>query len=299
MTSSSQTFQRSAARLLDLILPGLGLLILGKTFWGSTILMVWTGFIATLVTKVLQLELHLLQSVYLLILIWITSNISISLQHEGSQKGELRWRLGGITAAAWLTGMAILTIILGQFFSIATVPSTGMFPSLTPGEVVVVRKVKPLHGELNRLWVAKYKEELIFGRVVALPNETILIDGPQYSVNHYTWDARYWGRVVMTANTDVPAIEYQDLDAYFQRSGEEHIRVFWKEGVEQAPIEQTIPLGHVFLLADNRSTANPGDSRQFGPVPIASLLGRAQLLTWSPDPGRFLPKMERMGLPIW
>ena len=78
MTSSSQTFQRSAARLLDLILPGLGLLILGKTFWGSTILMVWTGFIATLVTKVLQLELHLLQSVYLLILIWITSNISIS-----------------------------------------------------------------------------------------------------------------------------------------------------------------------------------------------------------------------------
>jgi len=42
----------------------------------------------------------------------------------------------------------------------------------------------------------------------------------------------------------------------------------------------TVASGHVFVLGDNRAQSD--DSRAFGPVPIASVVGRATLVVWPP-----------------
>ncbi len=43
----------------------------------------------------------------------------------------------------------------------------------------------------------------------------------------------------------------------------------------ELPVEITVPAGHVFVAGDNRSGTR--DSRAFGPVPIASVIGKVEL----------------------
>ncbi len=57
-----------------------------------------------------------------------------------------------------------------------------------------------------------------------------------------------------------------------------------------APLDQstwTIPPGELFLMGDHR--ANSADSRSFGPVPVAQVIGRAWLRYWPIDTVGVLP----------
>lgn len=46
--------------------------------------------------------------------------------------------------------------------------------------------------------------------------------------------------------------------------------------------EITVPKGHVFVLGDHRGPFGSVDSRRFGPIPLASLSGRAAVVIWPP-----------------
>lgn len=54
----------------------------------------------------------------------------------------------------------------------------------------------------------------------------------------------------------------------------------------------TVPPGTVYLLGDNVAAST--DSRQFGPVPLADVVGRVRQIWWSSGDGRI--RWERLGL---
>eukprot|EP00929_Paragymnodinium_shiwhaense_P039475 TRINITY_DN20717_c0_g1_i2.p1 TRINITY_DN20717_c0_g1~~TRINITY_DN20717_c0_g1_i2.p1 ORF type:complete len:180 (+),score=15.52 TRINITY_DN20717_c0_g1_i2:113-652(+) len=58
------------------------------------------------------------------------------------------------------------------------------------------------------------------------------------------------------------------------------------------PVEIIVPLGHVWLLGDNRSASL--DSRHYGPVPIGLLQGKVRLKLWPPQEIGLIPKKPEL-----
>jgi inner membrane protease subunit 1 len=52
----------------------------------------------------------------------------------------------------------------------------------------------------------------------------------------------------------------------------------------------TVPQGHAWLLGDNRSASL--DSRNYGPVPVASFQGRVAAIVWPPSDFRLLTQED-------
>ena len=57
--------------------------------------------------------------------------------------------------------------------------------------------------------------------------------------------------------------------------------------------EFVVPAGNVFLLGDNRDAS--ADGRYFGPVPMRLVIAKADVLYFSFDIKRFLPRLNRIG----
>jgi signal peptidase I len=99
-------------------------------------------------------------------------------------------------------------------------------------------------------------EALLFGRVVALPGETVEIDERGISVNGRLQELPCWTGPVNAIHPDPQAV--------YARNGK----------------DITVPPGHYFLLADPPTEANALDSRLLGWVPARDILGVATWVWW-------------------
>jgi signal peptidase I len=159
-----------------------------------------------------------------------------------------------IVDTALLTAIVFLSVnaATGRFL----IKSVSMLPNLHEGEYVVVDKVSyllgsPQRGDVVVFALAGEPEDLI-KRVIGLPGETIEIDGGSVYVD---------GRPL--------------AEPYAQPA----------PGVA-APARR-LSDGEYFVMGDNR--ANSRDSRSFGPIPRASIVGRAWLIYWPPADWGIVP----------
>jgi len=149
-----------------------------------------------------------------------------------------------------------LIALLLRLFVLQTfiVPSCSMWPTLRPGDRMLVLKVGDslsrgavvVFTRPARDYSAPAGEDLV-KRIIGLPGETIWSDGNTIYVN---------GKPVVQ-----PWLPKQEREALGQ------------------PIRrQTIPAGDYFMMGDDRGASY--DSRYWGPVPGSSILGRVLLIVW-------------------
>ena len=105
------------------------------------------------------------------------------------------------------------------------------------------------HGELSRGDIVAFQRDdggerrLFLKRVVGLPGDSVAVQSGEVLVNGSRLNERY---TTLPDNSDMPAV--------------------------------VVPASAVFVVGDNR--ADSDDSRSFGPVPTADIIGKAEFIIW-------------------
>lgn len=186
------------------------------------------------------------------------------------------WRQPGITLLILLlcdgVALPLLTQAVRQH-AVASfrIPSASMAPTLWPGDIVFTDRRYACIGcaapvRRGDVAVFAYPDDRTMyyvKRVIGLPGDRVRVAGAQVWVN---------GEPVPAVDAPMPPAEAL-------------ARAVTPPGA-RAPAadlpESTVAPGHVFVLGDDRARST--DSRQFGGVPLADVVGRVRQVWWSHGP---------------
>lgn len=152
------------------------------------------------------------------------------------------------------------------------IPSASMAPGLLPGDFVFADMHYNCPGcsAVRRGDVAIFvypndRTQYYVKRIVALPGDRVRVLDHRAFVNG---DG-------LTAGPDAPL--------QTERAGGRSWQAQGAATLADSDAEQTVPPGHVFVLGDNRSAST--DSRRFGAVPLADVVGRVRQVWFSRGDG--------------
>lgn len=143
----------------------------------------------------------------------------------------------------------LIALLIHLFLAQATrVEGYSMEPTLYGHQRLVIEKVSyhlhpPRRGDIVVIHVPNYGREMLIKRVIALPGETIQVSNGQVFIDGQPLQEPYLRTVT---RGDYPAT--------------------------------TVPEGAVFVMGDNRNNSN--DSRSFGPITFADIVGKAWVRYW-------------------
>lgn len=169
----------------------------------------------------------------------------------------------------WVKALAIAAllvwIIRWFLFAPFAVDGPSMQPNFHTGERLIVNKIlyeirEPKRGEVVVFHVPQENRDFI-KRVIALPGDTVRVEGDEVYVNDEKQDEPYLKQAIAEA----------------QARGE-----LWNQTGPNFPnelvTEGTVPADSFLAMGDNRS--NSEDSRRIGYIPYDQLIGRADVIFW-------------------
>jgi signal peptidase I len=164
--------------------------------------------------------------------------------------------------------------VRGQVLQPFIVPGPQMFPTIAPGDRVLAlknayRKSDPQRGDLVLFASPENRSIFWIKRVVAIAGDTVETKGTDFYVNGAKLPHEYIGPSSVKANNLISS-----GDTFYEINNGAKYRIFFsKNHPEPAGMPLlTIPKYQCFVLADNRNDSL--DSRHFGPIPVAGILGR-------------------------
>jgi signal peptidase I len=274
------------ALLMSLALPGFGQLYNGefnKAIW------LFLGFAFFCVPGVALVALYLsndwmmptlILSLVLTLGIWFYGMIDAWRSARRKQDYALQaWQVGSVYLLVFilcnLVALPLLiTYVRDHQVASFRIPAASMEPSVLRGDVIFADmryncpgcKHRVQRGDIAIFTYPNDRTMNYIKRVVGLPGDRVQISGHEVVVN---------GRSLMAGETTTP----NGILVTEAAEGRQ-----WTVRWAAAPttnLDVTVPAGEVFVLGDNRSASQ--DSRRFGPVPLADVVGRARQVWFSSD----------------
>jgi signal peptidase I len=152
----------------------------------------------------------------------------------------------------------ILALLIRQFlFAPFVVEGDSMNPNLHDEERLIVNKIvytigSPKRGDVIVFHATQEKDYI--KRVIALPGDTIELTDDQLFVNGKPYEEPYLKSVIESAKMQGSSFNTRDY----------------------GPMK--VPEDHIVVFGDNRP--NSQDSRDLGPIPVNTVVGRADLIFW-------------------
>ena len=209
---------------------------------------------------------------------------------------------------SWLWPVGLVLLLRTFVYEPYQIPSSSMEPNLVEGDYILVNRfasgLRPAEFGLSPLFPSEmergdvivfYSTEesnfllrtALIKRVIGLPGDRIQVASASVSVNGQ------WITCNVVPEVDEPYLTEENirycqaqLDDRSVLLGHDMARIGRKEGT------WIVPQGHYFVMGDNRT--NSRDSRYWGTVPEANILGRADYVwMWWRDATQ-LPDFTRM-----
>jgi signal peptidase I len=190
----------------------------------------------------------------------------------------------------------ILLVFLLRSFLVEPfrIPSGSMMPGLLAGDFILVNKftyglrLPVINKKLLAINAPRHGEVMVFRfpgdpsvnyikRVIGLPGDKIVYRDKQLVINGQPMPQTPVGDYTYTESGEHLILARRLRE---QIDGVEH-DVLLSEGAGSGVLEFTVPDGQYFVMGDNRDRSN--DSRYWGTVPEANVVGKAFLIWFSWD----------------
>ncbi|MCP4712677.1 MAG: signal peptidase I [Planctomycetes bacterium] len=176
--------------------------------------------------------------------------------------------------------------VRGKYVQPFVIPSASMYPNILPGDRILANKIiydtlDPQIGDLVVFINPENRRQKLIKRVVALPGDTVEFNGDQLIINSAPLSRHPVPESILSS---IPAEADGRLltgEIFYETNGptQYKINLDQKNPEHIPPLTYnpiTIPPYHCFVLGDNRN--NSKDSRHFGSIPLATIIGRADHL---------------------
>ena len=157
------------------------------------------------------------------------------------------------------------------------VKGASMQPSFYDGDYIITSKITykfrhPQRGDVIVLKSPKNPDIDYIKRIIGLPGDKILVESTNVYIN---------GQIIKESYISAPTN-------------------LWETGFLKEGVPFVVPRGYVFVMGDNRPRSS--DSREFGPIPIESVIGVVKYRYYPPKKTGWirnpLPNNFRTLLPV-
>jgi signal peptidase I len=168
-----------------------------------------------------------------------------------------------------------------------SVPTASNYPTILPGDRFLANKLAyesgdPQRGDLIVFINPENRSVKYIKRVVALGGDSVQIKDRQLYINGRKLEHHKLPDSVLDGIRIQVHGKMLKGDVYEEINDDARYEIFLAQtrydNVVTDFAEMTVPQHHCFVLGDNRSFSK--DSRHFGPIPLATIIGRADYLYW-------------------
>lgn len=285
------------AVLLSLIMPGLGQVYCGRLKRGLILnflnilpLPIIIGlFSMNDSPSLMQIAIALLLAGGLVKLIAIIDSALLAKRSAGYQLKDYNSPLVYVLLVLIVTGGIIGSglYLRSQRLKAYRVPSASCYPTIVPNDRILVNKhaytkKDPERGDLVVHINPLNRHMNYIKRVVAVAGDTIEMKDNRLYINGKELPQRKLpDSTLNNIRITERGIEIKG-EAFEETNSNAKYNIFLMGPIHDKRLVDfekiTVPEHHCFVLGDNRN--NSIDSRQFGPIPLATIIGRADYIYW-------------------